>query len=80
MVVQTFRLYPKASIYRTGILIKKPNLHEGGEVIANAKKLGGLADFNVVVIDTEDRFVGTGIARDIAKASLGTSSRWFIAI
>jgi magnesium chelatase subunit D len=42
------------------------------EVIAIAKKLGGLADFNVVVIDTEDRFVGTGIARDIAKASLGT--------
>jgi magnesium chelatase subunit D len=42
------------------------------EVIAIAKKLGGLADFNVVVIDTEDRFVGTGIARDIARASLGT--------
>jgi magnesium chelatase subunit D len=42
------------------------------EVIAIAKKLGSLADFNVVVIDTEDKFVGTGIASDIARASLGT--------
>jgi magnesium chelatase subunit D len=52
--------------------IKKSRTFMKGEVIAIAKKLGGLADFNVVVIDTEDRFVGTGIARDIARASLGT--------
>jgi magnesium chelatase subunit D len=41
------------------------------EVISIAKRLGSLKDFNVVVIDTEDRFVGTGFARDIARASLG---------
>jgi Mg-chelatase subunit ChlD len=40
---------------------------------------GSLADFNVVV-DTEDRFVGTGIARDIARLALVPIMRWFMAI
>ncbi len=30
-----------------------------------------LLDFSVVVIDTEDKFVGTGIAQEIARATLG---------
>jgi magnesium chelatase subunit D len=41
------------------------------EAIAVAKTLGSLQDFDIVVVDTEDKFVGTGIARDIAKASQG---------
>jgi magnesium chelatase subunit D len=41
------------------------------EALAVAKKLGALDDFNMLCIDTEDRFVGTGISRDIAKAARG---------
>jgi Mg-chelatase subunit ChlD len=38
-----------------------------------------LTDFNVVVIDTEDRFVGTGFTSDIVRASV-TIMLWFIVI
>lgn len=41
------------------------------EAMAVSKKLGALDDFNMLCIDTEDRFVGTGISRDIAKAARG---------
>lgn len=41
------------------------------EALAVAKTLGSLDDFNILCIDTEDRFVGTGLSRDIAKASQG---------
>jgi magnesium chelatase subunit D len=42
------------------------------EVIALTKQLAVLPDFDLLCIDTEDKFVGTGIARDITKAALGT--------
>lgn len=41
------------------------------EALAISKKLGALDDFNLLCIDTEDRFVGTGISRDIAKCARG---------
>lgn len=41
------------------------------EVLACAKKLAALKDIDVVVIDTEDAFIRTGVAKDIATASLG---------
>lgn len=39
------------------------------EVLSCAKQLGKL-DCDTIVIDTEDKFVSTGIAREIAIASL----------
>ena len=39
----------------------KQFLHD--EVISIAKKIGTLNDFNVLVIDTEDKFVSTGLAK-----------------
>jgi magnesium chelatase subunit D len=42
------------------------------EALAVAKMLAALDDFNVLCIDTEDKFVGTGIARDITAAAGGT--------
>jgi len=41
------------------------------EALACAKKLGSLPDFNLLCVDTEDLFVGTGIAKDIATAARG---------
>lgn len=41
------------------------------EAIAIAKRFGSLDDFNLLCIDTEDKFVGTGIARDIARCARG---------
>ena len=40
------------------------------EALAVARKIGKLG-IDLIVIDTEDKFVSTGIARDIAIASLG---------
>lgn len=42
------------------------------EVIACAKQFTDLPDFNLLVVDTEDKFVGTGIAKDIAQAAGGS--------
>lgn len=41
------------------------------EALACAKKLAAVKELNVVVIDTEDVFTRTGIAKDIATAALG---------
>lgn len=41
------------------------------EVLARAKKLAALNDIDFVCIDTEDAFIRTGIAKDIATAALG---------
>jgi magnesium chelatase subunit D len=41
------------------------------EVLACAKQLGALEDFSLLCIDTEDQFVGTGIARAISQAARG---------
>jgi len=41
------------------------------EVIACAKKLASLPGFNLLCIDTENKFVSTGIAKDIANAAGG---------
>ena len=41
------------------------------ETLAVSKMIGSLEDFNLLCIDTEDRFVGTGMSRDIAKAAKG---------
>lgn len=41
------------------------------ETLAVSKMLGALDDFNLLCIDTEDRFVGTGVSREIAKAAQG---------
>lgn len=43
------------------------------EVYAIARQLGTASkDLNVLVIDTEDKFVATGVAREIARLSQGT--------
>ena len=41
------------------------------EVIACAKKLASLPGFNLLCIDTENKFVSTGVAKDIANATGG---------
>lgn len=41
------------------------------EVIACAKKLGALPGFNLLCIDTENKFISTGIAKEIANAAAG---------
>eukprot|EP00956_Cyclotella_meneghiniana_P037737 scaffold143615_cov47-Cyclotella_meneghiniana.AAC.3 len=41
------------------------------EALACAKKLAAVKELDVVVIDTEDVFTRTGIAKDIATAALG---------
>ena len=41
------------------------------EVLATAKKLGALNGFNLLCIDTENKFISTGIAKDIANAAMG---------
>jgi magnesium chelatase subunit D len=41
------------------------------EVLACAKKLGSLGGFNLLCIDTENKFISTGLAKDIADAALG---------
>lgn len=41
------------------------------EVLACAKQLASLPDFNFVVIDTEDKFVGTGFAKELANVAQG---------
>ena len=45
------------------------------EAIECAKKLGSLPDFDLLVIDTEDKFVGTGTAREIAAVAGGNYHR-----
>lgn len=41
------------------------------EVLACAQKLAALSDIDFVCVDTEDSFVGTGMAKDIVTAALG---------
>ena len=41
------------------------------EVLACAKKMGALQGFNLLCIDTENKFISTGIAKDIADAAMG---------
>ena len=41
------------------------------EVLACAKQLASLPDFNFLVIDTEDKFVGTGFAKELASVGKG---------
>lgn len=49
----------------------KPSKEQlNGEVLDMAKKCG-LAGFSLLVIDTENKFVSTGFAEEIAKASTG---------
>jgi magnesium chelatase subunit D len=42
------------------------------EVLAIARKIGSLKDIDLLVVDTEDKFVGTGISSEIAKHGQGT--------
>lgn len=41
------------------------------EVIACAKQLGALPGFNLLCIDTENKFISTGLAKEISDAALG---------
>lgn len=41
------------------------------EVLACAKKMGALPGFNLLCIDTENKFISTGLAKDIANAAMG---------
>jgi magnesium chelatase subunit D len=41
------------------------------EVIACAKRLGSLTGFNLLCIDTENKFISTGLAKEISDAALG---------
>lgn len=41
------------------------------EVIACSKQLGALQGFNLLCIDTENKFISTGLAKDIANAAMG---------
>jgi magnesium chelatase subunit D len=41
------------------------------EVLACAKQLGVLPGFNLLCVDTENKFISTGLAKDIADAAMG---------
>ena len=41
------------------------------EVMACAKQLGTTAGFNLLCIDTENKFISTGLAKEIADGALG---------
>lgn len=41
------------------------------EVLACAKQLGSLAGFNLLCVDTENKFISTGLAKEIADAAMG---------
>ena len=41
------------------------------EVIGIAKQIGAMGNFKLLVIDTENKFVSTGVAKDIANAAGG---------
>lgn len=41
------------------------------EVLACAKKLGSLNGFNLLCVDTENKFISTGLAKEIANAAVG---------
>lgn len=41
------------------------------EVLAMAKKLGAATGFNLLCIDTENKFISTGLAKEIANAARG---------
>lgn len=41
------------------------------EVLACAKQMGALSGFNLLCIDTENKFISTGVSKDIADAALG---------
>ena len=41
------------------------------ETLALSKKLGSLPGFNLLCIDTENKFISTGLAKDIANAAMG---------
>lgn len=47
----------------------RPYLKE--EVLACAKKMGALPGFNLLCIDTENKFISTGLAKEIANAAMG---------
>mmetsp|Transcript_737 Transcript_737/g.1139 ORF Transcript_737/g.1139 Transcript_737/m.1139 type:complete len:786 (-) Transcript_737:66-2423(-) len=41
------------------------------EVLACAKQMAALPGFNLLCIDTENKFISTGVAKDIANAAMG---------
>merc|ERR1712127_14306 len=41
------------------------------EVLACAKQMGSLPGFNLLCIDTENKFISTGVSQEIAKAAQG---------
>ena len=41
------------------------------EVLAIARQLGAVDDLNVLVVDTEDKYVSTGVAQQIARLAAG---------
>ena len=41
------------------------------EVITIAKQIGAMSQFKLLVIDTENKFVSTGVAKEIATAANG---------
>jgi len=41
------------------------------EVLASARQLGSMSGFSLVVLDTENKFVSTGMAKEIASAANG---------
>ena len=41
------------------------------EVLTIAKQIGSMKQFNLLVIDTENKFVSTGVAKEIAEAAGG---------
>jgi magnesium chelatase subunit D len=41
------------------------------EVLVLSKKLGSLRGFHLLCVDTENKFISTGLAKDIANAAMG---------
>jgi magnesium chelatase subunit D len=58
---------PSTDIASTGGMPSKSYLKD--EVLALARKIGSIKDFDMLVIDTEDKFVGTGMAKALATVA-----------
>merc|ERR1719313_2937059 len=57
-----------------GVTVEEAGVDKAGlkeEVMNSAKMLGSLPGFKLLMLDTENKFVSTGVAKEIAAAAQG---------
>lgn len=62
---------PDTSIEPPGNIIPPSRKYLKDEVLCLAKQLGALSDFDCLVIDTEHKYLSTGLAKEVAQAARG---------